>query len=284
MKHPLPGPELLRGPRPLIMGILNATPDSFSDGGLYVDPALAARHGLRMAEEGADIIDVGGESTRPGAERVAVAEQLARVVPVIEALRKALPENVLISVDTTRAEVAEAALAAGARLVNDISAGRDDPRILECAARHGVPIALMHMQGEPKTMQDAPSYEDVAAEALAFLDARALAAQEAGIAPGNIILDPGIGFGKRREDNLRLLAELGRFVDRGYPVLLGTSRKRFMGAICGESRPAELLGATVATTALGVAQGVKVFRVHDIRPNRQAADVAAAIRAAARCG
>jgi dihydropteroate synthase len=281
MKRPMPGLESLRGPRPLIMGILNATPDSFSDGGLYLDPGLAARHARRMAEEGADIIDVGGESTRPGSERVAAAEQLARVVPVIEALRQALPENVLISIDTTRAEVAEAALAAGAQLVNDISAGRDDPRIFECAARHRAPIALMHMQGEPKTMQDAPSYRDVAAEVLEFLEGQALTAQAAGIPPENIILDPGIGFGKCREDNLRLLAELGRFVASGYPVLLGTSRKRFMGAICGESRPTELLGATVATTALGVAQGVKIFRVHDIRPNRQAADVAAAIWAAA---
>jgi dihydropteroate synthase len=266
------------------MGILNATPDSFSDGGLFLDPALALGHALRMAGDGADIIDIGGESTRPGADRVEASEQIARVVPVIAGLRGKLPEAVLISVDTSLSGVAEAALEAGADIVNDVSAGRDDPGMLACAARHGAPIVLMHMQGAPKTMQDSPSYGDVVEEVLEFLAARALAAQGAGLPREKIVLDPGIGFGKRREDNLRLMAELGRLVATGYQVLLGASRKRFMGAVCGETRPAGLLGATVATTALGVALGVKIFRVHDIRENRQAADVAAAIVSAAKGG
>lgn len=274
--------ERLRGERPLIMGILNATPDSFSDGGLFLDPVRAVNHALRMAEEGVDIIDIGGESTRPGAEPVGAEEQIARVIPIVEVLRRSLSADILISVDTSRSRVAEAALAAGADIVNDVSAGRDDPEMLSCAARLGSPIVLMHMQGAPKTMQDNPCYGNVVEEVLEFLEARALLAREAGIPGENIIIDPGIGFGKFKQDNLRLMAELGRFVETGYTVLLGTSRKRFMGAICGEARPAELLGATVATTAWGVAKGVRIFRVHDVRENRQAADVAAAILAAAK--
>lgn len=276
--------ERLKGGRPLIMGILNATPDSFSDGGLYQDTERALDRARKMAEEGADIIDIGGESTRPGSEPVSAEEQIRRVVPIIQAIRQTLSEAIAISIDTTRSEVAEAALLAGAYIINDVSAGRDDPGILACAAQYQAPIALMHMRGTPKTMQDNPVYEDVVTESLEFMQARILAAKAAGISSGNIIIDPGIGFGKRREDNLRLLAELGRFVATGYAVLLGTSRKRFMGAICGETQPDQLLGATVATTALGVALGVRIFRVHDVRENRQAADVAAAIIGAKRGG
>ena len=261
------------------MGILNLTPDSFSDGGRYSDTPAAVRRALAMVEEGADIVDIGGESTRPGADPVAAAVQLARVLPVLEELRCRLPPNRAISIDTTRAEVAEAALQAGANWVNDISAGRDDPAMFAKVAEAGVPIVLMHMQGTPKTMQDDPRYENVVDEVLAFLEARIAAAERSGIRPERIVIDPGIGFGKRRQDNLRLLAELERFVATGYPVLLGASRKRFMGTICGETRPTELLGARIATTALGVAKGVKIFRVHDVRPNRQAADVIAAITA-----
>jgi dihydropteroate synthase len=274
--------EKLQGPSPLIMGILNVTPDSFSDGGRFCNLDQAVLQAQRMVEEGADIIDIGGESTRPGAEPVKAEEQLERVVPVIRALRRCLPESCLISVDTTRSAVAEEALGAGADLINDISAGLDDPGMFEVVAKYGVPIVLMHMQGTPKTMQDNPHYANVVDEVATFLEDRAIRAQDAGILGENIILDPGIGFGKRRNDNLRLIAELGRLVEIGYPILLGTSRKRFMGAICGESRPTELLGATVATTALGVAKGVKIFRVHDVRENRQAADVVAAVLSSAK--
>lgn len=270
--------SLLDSERPLIMGILNVTPDSFSDGGFYVDPERAVQAGVRMVEEGADLIDVGGESTRPGSEPVPVQEQITRVVPVIRRLRDAVPDRIAISVDTTRVEVAQAALSVGADWINDISAGRDDPEMFPLVASRGVSIVLMHMQGTPKTMQNHPSYRDVVEEVIAFLLERARAAEQAGIPRTGIVLDPGIGFGKRRDDNLRLLAHLGKLVDTGYPILLGTSRKRFMGSICGEADPRALASATVATTALGVASGVRIFRVHDVWQNRQAADVAAAIQ------
>ncbi len=266
--------------KPILMGILNVTPDSFSDGGRYAQVSAAVVQGLKLAEEGAEIIDVGGESTRPGAERVTAAEQIRRVIPVIEALREALPADRCISIDTTLGEVAEAALAAGAGLINDISAGRDDPGIFQIAAKRQVPIVLVHMQGSPKTMQDNPSYRDVVAEVLEFLQARAEAAQQAGILRSHILIDPGIGFGKRKLDNLKLLAHLDRCVATGWPVLLGTSRKRFMGQVLEVTDPTELVAATVATTALGVMAGVKVFRVHDVRENRQALEVAWAIRQA----
>jgi dihydropteroate synthase len=230
-----------------------------------------------MAEEGADVIDVGGESTRPGSLPVPAAEQARRVLGVIEGLRTRLPPNVPISIDTTRADVAEAALGAGASLINDVSAGRHDPRMFGVAAASGVPLVLMHMQGTPATMQQDPRYEDVVEEVRAFLLERARAAEAAGIAPRNLIIDPGIGFGKTREHNLTLVARLGRLVDTGYAVMLGTSRKRFMGSVCAAEEPSRLVGATCATTALGVRAGVGWFRVHDVGPNRQAADVAYAV-------
>jgi len=270
--------RMLHSSRPLMMAILNVTPDSFSDGGLYLDLDVATREAKRMVGEGADILDVGGESTRPGSEPVPAQEQIARVIPVIERLRAHLPEELPISIDTTRSEVACAALTAGASLVNDVSAGRDDQAMLDLVAERGASIALMHMQGTPKTMQNDPFYDDVVKDVLSFLLDRAGVAQRAGVARERILLDPGIGFGKRKEDNLCLIANLHRFVATGYPVLLGTSRKRFMGAVCGATQPSELGAATVATTALGVMSGVRVFRVHDVKQNRQAADVAAAIR------
>ena len=274
--------QQLRDPHcpPSVMGILNVTPDSFSDGGrhLAVDAALA--RAAAMVEEGANIIDVGGESTRPGAQAVSDEEQCRRVLPVLEALRKQLPAHVVLSIDTRSSTVAAAALSAGAHLINDVSGGRD-PRLLQLAARESAALVLMHMQGEPESMQEAPSYQDVVAEVLAGLLAAARAAEAAGVARDSILIDPGIGFGKTREHNLRLLAGLSQFVATGYPVLLGTSRKRFMGAICRETSPHDLVGATCATTALGVAAGVRVFRVHDVRPNRQAAEVAWAIGAIA---
>ena len=274
--------RLLEHDKPLLMGILNITPDSFSDGGLHFDPADALRRAREMLEQGADILDVGGESTRPGSTPVAAATQIERVLPVIRALRQAFPDMPFISIDTTHAEVARAALEAGASIINDVSAGRDDPAMLPLAAEFGAPIVLMHMQGTPLAMQDNPYYEDVVEEVLAFLLGRAEAALAAGVARENLILDPGIGFGKRRDDNLMLMANLHRLAAAGYPILLGASRKRFMGAVCNESRPAELVAATVAATTIGVMAGVRIFRVHDVKENRQAVDVAHAIRAFSR--
>jgi dihydropteroate synthase len=259
------------------MGILNTTPDSFSDGGRYLDSRNAVEHAMRMVAEGAEIIDIGGESTRPGALPVCADEQLARSLPIIAALRAALPD-ILISIDTSLAGVAEAALLAGADIINDISAGSNDPAMFTVAARHCCPIVLMHMQGQPETMQDNPNYQNVVQEVCNYLIKRADCALQAGIAKENIVFDPGIGFGKRRQDNLDLLAHLNRLVALGYPVLLGTSRKRFMGALCDETQAHNLLGATVATTALGVDAGVSILRVHDVRENKQAAIVAHAIR------
>lgn len=265
------------GNQPVIMGILNLTPDSFSDGGRYTDSELAVDHARQMVEEGAAIIDVGGESTRPGSKRVSPGDQLARILDIISALRESLPPEIVISVDTTRSEVAEKALAAGANMLNDVSAGRDDPAILALAAEAGIPIALMHMQGTPETMQNNPTYTDVVREVLEFLLERVAVAQEAGVGQDRLIIDPGIGFGKTREHNLQLLAALPEFTASGYPVLLGTSRKRFMGTICRENEPEQLTGATCTTTVIGVQAGVSIFRVHDVRPNRQALEVARAV-------
>lgn len=258
------------------MGILNVTPDSFSDGGKYSTVQAAILQAEKMLADGADIIDVGGESTRPGSDPVQAEEQIRRVVPVIKALR-ALRANFSISIDTTLAAVAEAALQAGADMINDVSGGTGDAKILTVAARHDAPIVLMHSQGAPKTMQDDPYYDDAVGEVRAYLQARIAAALRAGIRDERIIIDPGIGFGKRRQDNLDLLAHLDTFVELGRPVLLGTSRKRFMGSLCNIQEPSELVTATAATTALGVMAGVKLFRVHDVKENRQALDVAWAI-------
>ncbi|MFI3136009.1 MAG: dihydropteroate synthase, partial [Methylococcaceae bacterium] len=209
---------------------------------------------------------------------VSVEQQIERVVPVIAAIRLQLGAEVLISIDTTSQAVAAAALNAGAAIINDISAGLHDTQMFSLAASRNVPIILMHMQGSPKTMQEQPYYDDVVAEVLEHLHKRIALALRTGIKAHNIIIDPGIGFGKRRDDNVRLLAHLQRFVDSGYAVLLGTSRKRFMGAICSVNTPAELVTATAVTTALGVMAGVKLFRVHDVLENRQALDVAWAIK------
>lgn len=263
--------------KPLLMGILNVTPDSFSDGGRFDNLGDALQQACKMVEEGADMIDIGGESTRPGSLPVSAEEQLRRVMPVLTALRYELPEHILLSIDTTFSAVAEAALDAGAHIINDISAGTHDAAMFDLAARRNVPIILMHMQGTPTTMQDSPCYSSVVDEVLEFLRQRIDAALASGIKAQHIAVDPGIGFGKRKQDNLDLLANLQRFATAGYPVLLGTSRKRFMGSICTVSNPAELATATAVTTALGVMAGVKMFRVHDIKENRQALDVAWAI-------
>lgn len=261
----------------MVMGILNATPDSFSDGGRFMNPEIAVARAEVMMSEGADILDVGGESTRPGSERQSAQIQIGRVVPVIRAIRERLTRPPLISIDTSLSEVATAALDAGADMINDISAGRESPDMFQLAASRGVPIVLMHMQGEPATMQDSPAYEDVVREVTSFLRSRADSAMRAGVKREDILLDPGIGFGKRRQDNLELLGSLNEFVALGYTVLLGASRKRFMGYLCKETEPTELVGATCAVSALGVAAGVRVVRVHDVKANRQSVDIAWAL-------
>jgi len=272
------GIHAINGDRPVIMGILNVTPDSFSDGGKFSGLDAAMRQVELMVSEGVDIIDIGGESTRPGSDPVAAGEQIQRVVPVIEAIRECVSGDILISIDTTLSEVAKAALNAGANIINDVSGGRADPAILTLAAKTGVPVILMHSQGTPKNMQDNPHYDNVVQDVLDALQESINAALKAGVKKEAIAIDPGIGFAKRKQDNLDLLAHLDKLVATGFPVLLGTSRKRFMGTICDVTEPSELVTATAVTTALGVMAGVQMFRVHDVKENRQAVDVAWAIK------
>jgi dihydropteroate synthase len=245
----------------VVMGVLNVTPDSFSDGGQFFNAAAAIEHGLKMAADGAVIIDVGGESTRPGSEGVPAEEQIRRVVPVIEGLRERM--EVPISIDTYNVEVAEVALEAGAVMINDITALGDE-RMAKLAGERGVPVVVMHMQGEPLTMQAEPKYEDVVSEVLEFLVGRAKRAEDAGILKERIFIDPGIGFGKTLEHNLSLLRDIEKFVASGYRVLVGTSRKSFIGALTGTKKAAERIYGTAATVALCVAAGVSVVRVHDV--------------------
>jgi dihydropteroate synthase len=257
-----------------VMGILNVTPDSFSDGGHFTDVSRAVEHGLAMERAGASIIDVGGESTRPGAEPVSARDELERVVPVIEGLRAAGLEAT-ISIDTSKAEVAEAALDAGAELINDVSALRADGAMGPLVAARDVPCVLMHMRGEPRTMQRDPRYDDVVGEIRAFLQERLRAAIDAGIAEERIWLDPGIGFGKTVEHNLALLRDLPRLTELGRPIVIGTSRKSFLGKLTGRDF-AGLAAATVATSVLAYERGARVFRVHDVAPTRDALLVSAA--------
>ena len=257
--------------RPRIMGILNVTPDSFSDGGALADREAAVATALAMAAQ-ADILDIGGESTRPGATPVPIAEEVARTVPVIAALR-ARGVTTPISIDTRNAEVARAALEAGADMVNDVSALTHDPEMAALVAEAGVPVCLMHAQGDPQTMQDNPRYDDVVAEVLDWLDARVAGATQAGIARAQILIDPGIGFGKTLEHNLTLLRWLSVFHDPGLPVLLGASRKRFIGSITGVEAAGERLVGSLAVALHAAAQGVHVLRVHDVAATRQALDM-----------
>ncbi|HEX2739565.1 MAG TPA: dihydropteroate synthase [Rubrobacter sp.] len=263
-------------PGPVLVGILNVTPDSFSDGGEFLDPEPAANHAAAMLDEGAGIIDVGGESTRPGSDPVAQDEEIRRVIPVIERLLAVRPEAV-ISIDTYRAETAAAALGAGASVVNDVTALRGDPRMASFVAEAGCPVVLMHMKGEPKTMQEEPFYDDVVREVRDFLAQRAEYAVAAGVRPENIIVDPGIGFGKSLEHNLALLRDLDAIVDLGFPVIVGASRKRFIGTITGVEVASERVFGTVATTVLAYQKGARYFRVHDVRANRDALAVAEAV-------
>ncbi len=268
--------DLLPGPDPVLLGVLNVTPDSFSDGGDFLDPDGAATHAAAMLEEGARIIDVGGESTRPGSERVTPEEEARRVLPVVERIVAERPEAV-VSIDTYRAGIAEAALEAGASIVNDVSALRGDLRMAGVVAEARCPVILMHMLGEPKTMQQNPGYDDVVREVRGFLAKRAEHAVASGVREENIILDPGIGFGKTLEHNLALLNHLDSIVELGFPVLVGASRKSFIGRITGVQEARERLFGTVATTVLAYERGATLFRVHDVRANREALAVARAV-------
>ena len=266
---------------PVVVGILNITPDSFSDGGDFLDPEAAARHAVAMLDEGAGILDLGGESTRPGSDPVSQEKELQRLIPVIERILAVRPEAV-ISVDTYRADTATAALEAGARLINDVTALRGDPSMASVVEQAACPVILMHMQGEPRTMQNEPHYEDVVREVRDFLAQRAEHAISAGVRPENIIVDPGIGFGKNLEHNLALLRNLNALVDLGFPVLVGASRKRFIGEISGVREAKERVFGTVATTVLAYEGGASYFRVHDVRANREALAVAEAVLRASR--
>ena len=270
-----PSPESMR--RPLVMGIVNLTPDSFSDGGRFLVPRQALDHARRLIAEGADILDLGAESTRPGAAPVSQQTELERLLPLIEAIRQ--DSAIAISVDTMKPAVAQAAMAAGATIWNDVTALGHDPLSLATAASLGCNVVLMHMRGEPRTMQDDPRYDDVAAEVEAYLLQRALAAQQAGVAPDRIWLDPGLGFGKTTDHNLALIAGLPRLASRGYRVLLGASRKRFIAALYPPAvEPADRLAGSLAIALAGARAGVAVVRAHDVAATIQALDVDAAIR------
>src|SRR5918996_2366150 len=272
---------LMAAPGPVVVGILNVTPDSFSDGGDFLDPEAAALRAATMLDEGAGMLDVGGESTRPGSDPVSQEEEIRRVVPVLERILSVRPQAV-ISVDTYRAGTATAALEAGASLVNDVTALRGDPRMVSVIEAAACPVILMHMQGEPKTMQKDPYYQDVVGEVRDFLAERAEYAVAAGVRLENIIVDPGIGFGKNFEHNLALLRNLDALVDLGLPVLIGASRKRFIGEISGVRVARERVFGTVATTVLAYERGATFFRVHDVRANREALAVAEAVFHASR--
>jgi dihydropteroate synthase len=260
------------------MGIVNVTPDSFSDGGLFVGAEEAVAHGARLVDEGADIVDVGGESTRPGADDVPVQTELDRVVPVIEGLRRARPEA-CVSVDTRRALVAEAAVDAGACIVNDVSAGRD-ASMFPFVARAGAGMVLLHMLGEPRTMQDDPRYDDVVGEVHEFLRERVEAAVFAGVEVDRLAIDPGIGFGKTLEHNVALLKAVPRFTDLDAAVVIGASRKRFLGTLTGEEEASARLEGSLAAAVVAAIGGADVVRVHDVGETVRALAVADAVRRA----
>jgi dihydropteroate synthase len=267
--------------RPLVMGILNVTPDSFSDGGAYVTVEQALRQARQMHEEGADIIDIGAESSRPGSQPIEEVEELRRLMPVLEAVHGAVP--LPISIDTTKAAVARRALEAGASIINDITALRGDPLMLELVAQSGAAIVLMHMQGRPATMQKAPRYENVTHEVIAFLCERAQTAMKQGIKRSQIILDPGFGFGKLQEHNLQLLDEFAMLTNLGYPILAGLSRKQFIGHLT--QQPVHDRGyGTAGAVAVAVLKGAHIVRVHDVRAMRDTVSVVSAVCRHARSG
>jgi dihydropteroate synthase len=260
--------------RPLLMGIVNVTPDSFSDGGCYFDSEAAVAHAIRLVEEGADLLDIGAESTRPGAVPIDATEELRRLIPVVTRVAKAV--SVPISVDTSKACVAKAAIEAGAAIVNDVTALRGDPAMVDVVAQAEAGLVLMHMKGSPQTMQEAPQYRDVVEDVAVFLSERAQHAIERGVARNRIILDPGIGFGKVLVQNLDLLAHLPRFTQLGYPLLVGPSRKSFIGQLTGQPVQDRAWG-TAAVVALAVEQGAQILRVHDVAAMRDVVQVAFAI-------
>ncbi len=257
---------------PKLMGVVNVTPDSFSDGGLFLDAEAAIDHGRELAEQGAEILDIGGESTRPGAEEVSAEEELARVAPVVAGLAEAAT----VSIDTSKVAVAEAALDAGATIVNDVTALRGDPEIGALCAERDAGLVLMHMQGDPRTMQEAPTYDDVVDDVKVFLAERMQSAIDAGVAEERIWLDPGIGFGKNLDHNLELLRRLGELRELGRPLVVGASRKSFIGKIDG-SAVGDRLGGTIASSVLAAAEGADILRVHDVDEVAQALRVAGAI-------
>ncbi len=262
--------------RTLVMGIVNVTPDSFSDGGRYFDPAAAIARARALVAEGADLVDLGAESTRPGSESVPAAEQIRRLAPVLDALG-----DVVVSVDTASAEVAADALSRGAAVVNDVTA-LGDPAMAGIVARSGAGLVLMHMQGTPRTMQADPRYDDVVAEVAAFLAERAAHARAAGVAEESIALDPGIGFGKKVEHSVALLAATPALAATGRPILVGASRKSFLGRLTGEDDPAKRLEASLAAAAIAAYEGARILRVHDVAATVRAVRVADAARAARR--
>ena len=264
--------------KPIIMGILNVTPDSFSDGGSYKSTKSAVDKAMIMIEQGATIIDIGGESTRPGSERVSPIEQKRRIIDVISQLKIEMPKDKIISVDTTSSEVAEAAIDLGVEMINDVSGGNEDQRMMSLIAKHNLYYCIMHMQGSPKTMQDNPKYNNVISEIIDFLDFQSKKAIDLGISKDKIILDPGIGFGKKTEHNLEILKNLENFSQLGFYTLLGTSRKKILGEISGNNNPVDRIAGTCATSALGVMSGINIYRVHDVWQNKQAIDVAYAIK------
>ena len=260
---------------PLLMGIVNATPDSFSDGGRFLDPRDAVAHGLRLADEGAAILDIGGESTRPGAEPADQDEELARTIPVIEGLKGKTQAR--LSIDTRKPEVAQAAVAAGASVWNDVTALSYAPDSLAVAASLDCDIVLMHARGDPRTMQDDPRYDDVVGEVCAYLTGRIDAAEAAGVSRARLIVDPGVGFGKTVEHNLALLANIPRFAALGCPVLIGASRKRFIAALDRPGEASDRFGGSIAAALAAASGGAAILRVHDVAMTRQALTVAAAI-------
>ncbi len=268
------------GQEPVVMGIVNVTPDSFSDGGQFLDVRAAVEHGLELESQGAAILDIGGESTRPGADPVSEADELRRVVPVIEGLRAAGSPGgrggrARISIDTSKAAVAQAAIDAGATIVNDVTALRGDPAMAGVIAEHDVECCLMHMLGEPRTMQANPHYDEVVSDVKGFLEARMSFAVAHGIAEERILLDPGIGFGKTDVHNLELLGRLHELAELGRPIVIGTSRKSFLGRLTG--RPVhDRLAATIATNVIAYERGARIFRVHDVAPVRDALLITAA--------
>ncbi len=260
--------DFARGPH--LMGIINVTPDSFSDGGRFLDHKRAIDHGMRLVADGAAILDIGGESTRPGSDVVSVDEEISRVIPVIEGLANS---GAILSIDTRNAETMQRAVTAGASIVNDISALTHDPDALSTVARLGISVCLMHMQGDPKTMQVDPHYDNVVEEVYDFLRSRINACRAAGVAQDRIIIDPGIGFGKTLEHNINLLQNLDKFQSLGCPVLLGVSRKSFISKIMNGGAPDDRLPGSLAAALYGLQKGAQIFRVHDVAETRQAFNV-----------